>query len=261
MPTDTVQWPSYFVQFFALLRDSTGRLVRAPTHPQRKEALRRLVRHTLLLSAILGSCVVALTIFVDTQEIALMPARGTLSLWPVRIFTDFGKDAYALWLLAGILIGIAFAIPALAATTRARWLGIFTGVQYLFLAVLVPVLVAEPIKWAVGRGRPFVGGGANAFNFAPFSGTEAHFSFPSAHAVTGFALAVAVGALWPRARPVMLVYAVMIAASRLVLLAHHPSDVVAGALIGVLGAMAVRYWFAARQLGFAIHSDGKIVPL
>jgi undecaprenyl-diphosphatase len=46
-----------------------------------------------------------------------------------------------------------------------------------------------------------------------------------------------------------------------VLLAHHPSDVVAGALIGVVGAMFVRYWFAARRLGFAIRRDGAIVPL
>ena len=59
----------------------------------------------------------------------------------------------------------------------------------------------------------------------------------------------------------MTVYAVLIAASRLVLLAHHPSDVVAGALIGVVGAMFVRYWFAARHLGFTIHRDGEIVPL
>ena len=39
------------------------------------------------------------------------------------------------------------------------------------------------------------------------------------------------------------------------------SDVVAGALVGVVGAMFVRYWFAARRLGFAIHRDGTIVPL
>ena len=45
------------------------------------------------------------------------------------------------------------------------------------------------------------------------------------------------------------------------LLAHHPSDVVAGALVGITGAMFVRYWFAARRLGFAIHGDGTIVPL
>jgi undecaprenyl-diphosphatase len=59
----------------------------------------------------------------------------------------------------------------------------------------------------------------------------------------------------------MIAYAIAIALSRLVLLAHHPSDVVAGALVGVIGAMAVRYWFAARRLGFAIRGDGAIVPL
>jgi membrane-associated phospholipid phosphatase len=127
--------------------------------------------------------------------------------------------------------------------------------------VLVPVLAGEVIKWIVGRGRPFVGGEANAFNFAHFAGTEAYASFPSGHAVTSFALAFAVSAIWPRARAAMVVYAILIAISRLVLLAHHPSDVVAGALIGVVGAMFVRYWFAARRLGFAISRDGSIVPL
>jgi membrane-associated phospholipid phosphatase len=261
MSAGSVESQTYVVQFLALLRDSCGQLVRAPSHSQRKEAARRLARHTLLLTASLGASIVALMAFLDVPEIVLMPARGTPGLWPVRILTDFGKDAYVLWLLAAILFVIALASPALPAPARARWLHFGTRAQYLFLAVLVPVLTAELIKWAVGRGRPFVGGKANAFNFAPFTGTEAYFSFPSAHAVTGFALAFAVGALWPRTRSWMLIYAVMIAASRLVLVAHHPSDVVAGALIGVIGAMAVRYWFAARQLGFAIHGDGKIVPL
>ena len=127
--------------------------------------------------------------------------------------------------------------------------------------MLVPVLAGELIKWIVGRGRPFVGGEANAFNFAHFAGGEAYASFPSGHAVTSFALAFAVTAIWPQARIVMAVYAVLIALSRLVLLAHHPSDVAAGALIGVIGAMAVRYWFAARRLGFAIGRDGAILPL
>jgi membrane-associated phospholipid phosphatase len=70
-----------------------------------------------------------------------------------------------------------------------------------------------------------------------------------------------VSAIWPQARIAMAVYALVIAATRLVLLAHHPSDVVAGALIGVIGALFVRYWFAARRLGFAIQQDGTIVPL
>ena len=34
---------------------------------------------------------------------------------------------------------------------------------------LVPVLVGDVLKWIVGRGRPFVGGEANAFNFSHFA--------------------------------------------------------------------------------------------
>jgi undecaprenyl-diphosphatase len=43
------------------------------------------------------------------------------------------------------------------------------------------------------------------------------------------------------------------------MLAHHPSDVVGGAVVGLAGALAVRYWFAARELGFGIQADGTIV--
>jgi hypothetical protein len=31
-------------------------------------------------------------------------------------------------------------------------------------------------------------------------------------------------------------------------------------VIGVAGAMFVRYWFAARRLGFVIGPDGTITP-
>jgi undecaprenyl-diphosphatase len=197
----------------------------------------------------------------DAHEIALMPKRGTPSLWPIRILTDFGKSAYVLWALAGLLLAVAIVAPALRGTSRSMLLGLGTRLQFVFLAVLVPVLAGDALKWAVGRGRPFVGGEGNVFSFRHFGGSEAFASFPSGHAVTGFALAFAVSALWPQARAVMIVYAVVIALSRLVLLAHHPSDVVAGALVGVIGAMAVRYWFAARRLGFAIRHDGTIVAL
>src|ERR1700675_4357706 len=98
--------------------------------------------------------------------------------------------------------------------------------QFVFVAVLVPVLAGEVVKFIVGRGRPFVGGEANAFNFSHFAGTEAYASFPSGQAITGFALALAVSAVWPRAQAAMIVYALLIAISRLVLLAHPPSDVV-----------------------------------
>ena len=251
---------SYLSGFSAVALTSITQLLRAPSHSRRAEAARRSARHALLLAAIVGAAVLALMYALDAREIALMPPRGSAGLWPVRILTDFGKAAYVLWLLAAMLLAVALVASRLR-TSRSSLLAFGTRLQFLFFAVLVPVLAGELIKWIVGRGRPFVGGEANAFNFAHFAGTEAYASFPSGHAITAFALAFAVSSRWPQARLAMAVYAILIAASRLVLLAHHPSDVVAGALIGVIGAMVVRYWFAARRLGFGIRQDGAIVPL
>lgn len=253
--------PNYFASLFGLVRLSFAQLLRSPSHSRRAEAARRLARHALLTMTAVSALIVVLMYGLDALEIGLMPPRGTTGLWPVRILTDFGKDAYVLAVLAGALLIIVGVSATRRGTARAEWLGLGLRVQFLFFAVLMPLLAGELIKWAVGRGRPFVGGKANPFNFAPFAGTEAYASFPSGHAVTAFALAFAVAAVWPRLRVALIVYAVLIALSRLVLLAHHPSDVVAGGLIGVVGAMAVRYWFAARRLGFAIHRDGEIVPL
>jgi membrane-associated phospholipid phosphatase len=252
---------NYPARFFALVLTSFAQLVRPPSHTRRAEAARRLARHALLIAAVVGVLVVVLMVGVDAWEIGLMPPRGTASLWPVRVLTEFGKDAYVLCLLALMLLAVGFAAAALRGTSQARLLSFGLRLQFLFFAVLVPLLAGELIKWIVGRGRPFVGGKANPFNFVHFAGTEVYASFPSAHAITGFALAFAVSAVWPWMRGAMIAYALLIACSRLVLLAHHPSDVVAGALIGVVGAMGVRYWFAARGLGFAIGRDGTISPL
>jgi membrane-associated phospholipid phosphatase len=260
-PDVTGESSNYVSRLLGLVWLSLTQLVRPPSHSRRAEAARRSARHVLLLVAILGAAIIALMYALDVTEIGLMPPRGTAGLWPVRILTDFGKSAYVLWLVAGMLFAIAIISPRLRGTSRSLLLSLGTRLQFVFFAVLTPVLVGELIKWIVGRGRPFVGGEANAFNFSHFAGTEAYASFPSGHAITSFALAFAVSVVWPRARAAMVAYAILIAATRLVLLAHHPSDVVAGALIGIIGAMFVRYWFAARRLGFAIRRDGTIVPL
>ena len=260
-PATTGETRNYFSRFLVLAWLSFLQLVRTPSHSRRAEAARRAARHVLLLSAVIGVAIIALMYALDAWEIGQMPKRGIPSLWWMRILTDFGKDEYVLSALAVVLVVVAVISPALRGIQRSLLLGLGTRLQFLFLAVAVPALIGELIKWSVGRGRPFVSGDANVFNFSHFAGTPAYSSFPSGHAICAFALAFAVSSVWPKARGVMIVYALVIAATRLVLLAHHPSDVVAGALVGVIGAMLVRYWFAARRLGFAILRDGSIVPL
>jgi membrane-associated phospholipid phosphatase len=252
---------NYLSRFATLAGASLAQLVRSPSHSRRAEAARRAARHALWLSAGLAAAIVVLMYAIDAWEIAQMPKRGTPSLWWLRILTDFGKDEYVLTVLAVLLVAIAIVSPALRGVRRALLLGLGTRLQFIFFAVAFSNLVTEILKYCIGRGRPFVGGEANAFHFSHFAGNPAYYSFPSGHATTAFALALAVSAVWPQTRVAMAIYALIIAVSRLVLLAHHPSDVVAGAMVGIVGTVLVRYWFAARRLGFAIQCDGSIVSL
>ncbi|WP_439375446.1 phosphatase PAP2 family protein [Bradyrhizobium sp. PMVTL-01] len=251
----------YPVQLLTVSGRALAQLVRSPSHSRRAEAARKLARHSLWLSMAGAALVITLMLAFDLTEIQMMPARGAPGLWPIRILTDFGKDEYVLSALGVALVVVALVAAGLHGTRRALLLGLGTRLQFLFLSVALSVFVGEVLKYLIGRGRPFVGGKADPFNFIPFEGTGAYASLPSGHAITAFALAFAVSALWPRLRLFMFTYAIVILLTRLVLLAHHPSDVTAGALVGLVGAMAVRYWFAARRLAFAIRADGTIVPL
>jgi undecaprenyl-diphosphatase len=229
-----------------------------PGHSHRFDARRRLARHWLWTVMLGGAVIVALMVLVDVPEIRLMPPRGTASLWPVRIITDFGKSNYVLMTL-GLGTCLVFVSSVFVqSAARTCMLALSGRFAFLFLAVLIPNAVGEILKGVIGRGRPFVGGAPDAFHYSHFAWTEAYASFPSGHAVTAFALAFALASLAPKWRVTIWAYAVLIAITRLVLLAHHPSDVLAGALVGVLGAMAVRYWFAARHLIFTIEPDGAI---
>src|SRR5262249_40664549 len=196
--------PHFLGRFFGTLVASFAQLVRSPSHSRRAEAGRRAARHALWLTAGTGAAIIALMYLLDAAEIQMMPKRGTPGLWWVRVLTDFGKSAYMLWTLFALMAVVLIASAASAGPARALLLGLGTRLQFLFFAVLTPVLAGEVLKWVVGRGRPFVGGEANAFNFSHFAGGEAFASFPSGHANAAVALACARAAPWAPNRPAVL---------------------------------------------------------
>lgn len=59
-----------------------------------------------------------------------------------------------------------------------------------------------------------------------------HYSFPSGHTGASFAVATVVACMCPALGPAALIWAFMIAISRLYLLVHYPTDVIAGIIIG-----------------------------
>ena len=150
--------------------------------------------------------------------------------------------------------------PALPNFSRNVLAAISVRLGFIFMAIAVPGLFVAIVKRLIGRARPFVAG-EDAWTSQLLVWRPDYASFPSGHATTAFAAAVAIGALWPRLRPVMWTYAVVIAVSRVIVTAHHPSDVIAGAIAGAIGALLVRNWYAARRLGFAVRADGTVFKL
>ncbi len=65
-----------------------------------------------------------------------------------------------------------------------------------------------------------------------------HFSFPSGHTLHAVACALLLSAFYPALGLMLWPLAVLVAASRVVLGLHYPSDVLAGALIGAATASA-----------------------
>jgi undecaprenyl-diphosphatase len=206
--------------------------------------------------------VVTAMLFVDVwaiREVQRLPP------WLVSLFdeaSDFGKSGWFLVPTAVLLVAIAMvASPALPRMTRLVLAAISVRLGFVFLAVGIPGLLVAIVKRLVGRARPLVDGSVDQFLFRPFGWTVEYASLPSGHATTAGAAAFALGALWPRARPLFWAYAAVIMASRVVVTAHHPSDVVAGVAVGAFGALVVRDWFAVRRLAFVPDGAGGVRAL
>jgi membrane-associated phospholipid phosphatase len=167
--------------------------------------------------------------------------------------TNFGLSGWFLIPFAAIVLALAAVVsPALSRMSQGVLTALAARFGFLFLAIGVPGLFVTIVKRLIGRARPFVVGGSHddPFAYMPFAWRPEYASMPSGHATTAVSAAIAIGAIWPRSRVVMWLYAVVIMFSRVAVLAHHPSDVLAGALTGAAGAYLLRRWFAARRLVF-----------
>ena len=191
----------------------------------------------------------------------IMRALGRLPpafRWPFDEITDFGKSGWFLWPLGLLLIALAALPPRLTKMSQAVLAALAVRVGFLFAAIAVPGLFVTIVKRMIGRARPMVGGHLDPFLFSPFKWTAAYAGLPSGHATTAFSVLVAFGSLFPRWRTELIIYAGLIAMSRMVVNAHYPSDVFAGAVVGTTGALMVRRYFALRRLGFSVGPDGTL---
>jgi decaprenylphosphoryl-5-phosphoribose phosphatase len=106
---------------------------------------------------------------------------------------------------------------------------------WLVMAAIGPVAIGVnfAIKAIVRRPRPVLEG------LPPLAGAPSSLSFPSAHATSSFAAAVAIWRISPELGPFALLLAVLLWVGRPYLGMHYPSDVLAGAVLGVLLGLIV----------------------
>jgi undecaprenyl-diphosphatase len=239
--------------YFALLarRRSAGRMF-CVTAPLR-----------LIVTAVAVMVLILMTMVeIDAWSISVVVR---LPLWLTEVFnriTGLGISAWFLVPIASILtLMAALTSPALSLMSQRVLAAIAVRLGFLFSAIALPGLVLTVAKRLIGRARPLVGPGSDPFLYLPLGWKVEYASFPSGHATDAFAAATAIGALWPKARPFMWTYALLIAASRVMVTAHFPSDVLAGAIAGTLGAVLVRGWFASRRLAFSSAPDHPIQPM
>ncbi len=160
-----------------------------------------------------------------------------------RMITDAGLSGLYLVPLGLFLVWTAM-VDWTAFARRSR-LHLFNGTVaawYALVSIAGSGLLVTVLKQIFGRARPRLAGELGAFHFDPLSLDAVHLSFPSGHATTVGAVCFCVAILFPRLRLAAIVAALWFGFSRAVVGAHHPSDVVAGLLIG--GWFS--YWVAIR---------------
>ena len=110
------------------------------------------------------------------------------------------------------------------------------GLAYLKAQLVFSLVVVRLFKVVLGRARPGYGS-----DFTFFEAGFSHNAFPSGHSADAFVYGVFLFYLLKQTkfagcRFLPLIYAFLIAISRVFVSSHYPSDVAAGMTIGILGA-------------------------
>jgi undecaprenyl-diphosphatase len=127
-----------------------------------------------------------------------------------------------LWLLLALVLAYVWRRPAVF--------------FYVVVADAVADLTSYGLRAAIPRQRPPL----VYPEPVPLVHVPASHSFPSGHAATSFACAAMLASFRPRLAPPLFLLAAAVAYSRVYVGVHYPLDVLAGAVLGVAVAVAVR---------------------
>ena len=180
----------------------------------------------------------------------LLEMDGQLLLWIRETFGNPVLDRIMIFISSlankGMLwIGIGVVLLLLGVNGR-KWSerGLLVLLSLAFNAVVCNLW----LKPMVARTRPY-----DLLGYEILVRRLGDYSFPSGHTSASFAAATALYAIDRRWGTAAYILAVLIGFSRLYLGVHFPTDVLAGAVIGILAAKAAQ-WILEKKLHFRFHS-------
>ena len=144
----------------------------------------------------------------------------------IMIFATSAGDKGLLWIVLSLLLLI---------NKKTRGIGIATLVALTLSAIMGEGL----LKHIVQRPRPYAD-----FPWVHLLVDKSTiYSFPSGHTTSSVAAAYVLSKYFKKYAPFIWTVAAMIAASRLYLFMHYPSDIVAGVVLGLICGKAASYLY------------------
>lgn len=184
-------------------------------------------------------------IFLDRQIALYMRIISPSVVELSRFLTHFGESTAYL-----VTFGVLFLLLYPASRLK-RWEKHHRRLRkyawcflFLFISIAASGLLTDFLKVIFARYRPVMLYEAGKYGFTFFKFSPASMlSFPSGHANTIFAFMTALYLIVPRYRFIYFTIAVLVAASRVIIGAHFPSDVIAGAYLGVVTTLYLKGLF------------------
>ncbi len=168
-----------------------------------------------------------------------MTMENTLSSIDYKVFHAINGLAGRSAIIDALMVGCAKYLPIVFALALvALWLtwkpNNQRGALLAGVSALIALGVGQLIGFALPRPRPYLVHPVNLL-----ISRSADTSFPSDHATLGFAVAVMVWQYNRRVGAWLLILALVLAFARVFVGAHHPSDVLGGAVLGALTSLLI----------------------
>ena len=125
----------------------------------------------------------------------------------------------------------------------------------LFLSILITGILTQIIKHIVGRARPNHTNNLEFSEFNFFTFDSSFHSFPSGHSSTIFTVALVLSLFTPKLKYFYFIWASIIAFSRVVVNAHFFTDIIAGAIIALIGFRITLYIFQKFKINFILSTN------